>query len=150
MIQNQMIDEKTTQDAQVNRMRNADIGSTGIASLATDQSHTAASVGNPDVHAISTASLIVLFEGAAHNCLVDYFDEGEVSLGTSINIKHIAAAPPGTPVTAKARLTKQDGRRVQFSIQVSSDLGELLMEGTHSRIVVDLKTFMRSLNRDFR
>lgn len=129
-------------------MKNVDIGSIGTASLSTDQSHTAASVGNPNVHAISSATLIILFEGAAHNCLEKYFDDGEVSVGTSINIRHIAAAPPGTSITAKAKVTKQDNKQVEFNVEVNSQQGKLLMKGTHGRLVVDHENFLNSLNGD--
>lgn len=129
-----------------NEMKKAPIGAIGTESLDTEQQHTAESVGNPGVRAISTATLVVLIEGAAHNCLLDFFQEGEISVGTEIAVKHIAAVSPGILCKAHVKLTAQDGNRFKFSVQVHTSDGKLIMMGTHARVVVNLESFIGSIS----
>jgi len=119
-------------------------GTTGTAIRQTSTDHTAASAGNPGVEVLGTAALIIFFEDAAHNCIAPYFEEGEGSLGTLVNIEHLGAACAGAEITATAKLVQQEGRKLDFEVEVR-DGERLLMKGEHSRVVVNLDRFLNSV-----
>jgi predicted thioesterase len=61
-------------------------------------------------------------------------------LGTHLNISHIAATPVGMRIVARATVTHVEGRKISFSIQVH-DQRDLIGEGTHERVVVNVAKF---------
>jgi predicted thioesterase len=58
-------------------------------------------------------------------------------VGTGINLRHLAATPVGHRVTAEAEVVKVEGRRIEFKVWARDEM-ELIGEGTHERMVVDL------------
>ncbi|MBQ2863133.1 MAG: dihydrolipoamide acyltransferase, partial [Clostridia bacterium] len=96
-------------------------GMVGCATVTVNEANTAKSVGSGLLPVFSTPSMIALLEMAACNCVSDYLDEGSSSVGTLINVKHLAATPIGMTVTATATLTEIDGRRLVFDISVSDE-----------------------------
>jgi predicted thioesterase len=103
--------------------------------------HTAAAVGNAGVTVVGTPFLIGCFELAATGALLPYCDPGEVTVGTRIEVDHLAAALPGKPVTAEAQVARIDGRRILFDVEVRQG-GRLLMRGRHGRAVVRLEKLL--------
>ena len=102
-----------------------------------DASHTAAAVGNAGVVVVGTPFLIGYFEIAAHRAILPFCEPGEVTVGTRIEVDHLAAALPGRPVVADATVVAVDGRRILFDVAVRQ--GErLLMRGRHGRAIVRL------------
>ena len=59
----------------------------------------------------------------------------EQTVGTHIDISHIAATPPGLSVTAKAKLVEVDGRRLVFEVEARDDI-DLIAQGRHERFVI--------------
>lgn len=105
--------------------------------LVPDQSHTAAAVGNAGVAVVGTPFLVGYFEIAAHRAILPYCEPGEVTVGTRIEVDHLAAALPGSRVTADAKVVSVEGRRILFEVEVRQ--GErLLMKGRHGRAIVRL------------
>ena len=105
--------------------------------LVPDASHTAAAVGNKGVAVVGTPFLVGYFEIAAHRAILPYCEPGEVTVGTRIEVDHLAAALPGSRVTADAKVVSVEGRRILFEVEVRQ--GErLLMKGRHGRAIVRL------------
>lgn len=105
--------------------------------LVPDASHTAAAVGNAGVEVVGTPFLVGYFEIAAHAAILPYCEAGEVTVGTRIEVDHLAAALPGQRVAADAKVVAVDGRRIRFEVEVRQ--GErLLMKGHHGRAIVHL------------
>ena len=98
---------------------------------------TAAAVGNAGVEVVGTPFLIGFFELAADSAIRPYCEPGEVTVGTRIEVDHLAAAVPGRLVAAEARVIATDGRRIDFTVEVRQG-ARLLMRGTHRRAVVRL------------
>jgi fluoroacetyl-CoA thioesterase len=97
----------------------------------------------PEVFA--TGYLVGLLEWACIEALRPHLDwPREQSLGTRIDISHLAATPPGLTVTVDVRLDKVDGRRLSFSI-AAYDGVDKISEGTHERVVIDRARFMEKL-----
>ncbi len=118
-------------------MKPVPLGLCGRYELVPGESHTAAAVGNEGVAVIGTPFLVGYFEVAAHRAILPFCEAGEATVGTRIEVDHLAAALPGRPVTAEAKVVEVDGRRVLFEVEVRQ--GErLLMKGRHGRAIVRL------------
>jgi fluoroacetyl-CoA thioesterase len=85
----------------------------------------------------ATPVMLLFMENAALNAVRNFLDAGESVVGTGITLRHLAATPVGHRVTAEAEVTKVDGRRIEFKV-VAHDEMEVIGEGTHERMVVDL------------
>ncbi len=96
----------------------------------------------PEVY--GTPFMIYLMEVAATNAIQPFLPPGCTSVGTVVNVQHLAATPVGRTVTATARLESKTDRTVTFSVE-SHDGSELIGSGTHSRAVIDLARFNRQL-----
>jgi fluoroacetyl-CoA thioesterase len=115
-------------------------GSTGSSELTVREEHTAPRVGSGRVHVLATPVMINLFEAAALDALDKHLPEGYQSLGTLLNVRHVAATPVGMKVVAVARITRIEGRTVSFGVEARDDK-ELIGDGTHERVVVNVAKF---------
>ena len=75
-----------------------------------------------------------------------FLPAGYQSLGTVLNVRHIAATPVGMQVRATARVVKVDGRTISFTVAVF-DEKELVGDGTHERVVVNVAKFDERVQR---
>lgn len=112
-------------------------------SIVPPASDTASAIGNPGVDVVSTPALIGYLEMTSHYLIEPHFEDGEASVGTAVNIRHRAAAFPGTQVDCEARLEAVQGRRLIFSVTAHQG-GKLIMDGKHERAVVRLDGFLKS------
>ena len=97
---------------------------------------------------LATPVMIMIMENAALNAMKPYLGPGESALGTKVDIRHLAATPAGRTVTGEAEVTEVDGRRVVFTIR-ASDGDEIIGDGTHERMVIDLVKFSARLAAKF-
>src|SRR5476649_750163 len=95
----------------------------------------------------ATPMMVLLMENAALNAIRPYLDAGESAVGTSVDVKHIAATPVGHEVRATAEVVHVDGKRVDFKVS-ASDEREEIGKGTHQRIVIDLASFNERLRSE--
>ena len=113
---------------------------TGRAELQVGEEHTAPRVGSGKVHVLATPVMINLFEAAALDAVDQYLPQGYQSLGTVLNVRHIAATPVGMKVFALARIIRVVGRTVHLAVE-ARDERELIGDGTHERVVVNVEKF---------
>ena len=92
----------------------------------------------PEVFA--TGFMVGLVEWACIEAVAPHLDDGEMSLGTHVDLSHDAATPPGMEVVARVRLEEVDGRKLTFSA-VAEDERDRICAGTHRRFVVDRARF---------
>lgn len=118
-----------------------EINMTGKASVIVDEANTAATVGSGSLRVFATPSLAALIEKAACNCLLGRLEEGTTSVGTVLDIKHMAATPVGMKAEAIVTLVEIDGRRLVFDIIVN-DEKDRISEGVHERFIVNSEKFM--------
>jgi predicted thioesterase len=85
--------------------------------------------------------MIGLMENAAWQVVQPEMAPGETTVGTLVNVRHLAATPPGMCVTATAELVEIDGRRLVFHVE-ARDERQLIGEGTHERARVLLDRFL--------
>ena len=88
----------------------------------------------------STPNLVLLLEEAAIEGLAPHLRDDQASVGSKVDVAHIAPTLRGQTVKATATVTEVDRRRVLFDIRVEDD-EELIGHGTHERFVVDLPSF---------
>lgn len=90
---------------------------------------------------LSTPHLVGLFEGTASRAIAGHLNEGQVTVGTAVNIRHLKPSPEGEAVTVTAEVIEIDRRRVVFRVQTLNEDGAVAGEGTHDRFVVDRQRF---------
>src|SRR5207244_4894047 len=115
-------------------------GLRGEASLIVAEEHTAPRVGSGAIHVLATPVMINLFEAAALAAVEHLLPPGHQSLGTVLQVRHIAATPVGMRVTASATVQKVEGRTIFFAVE-ARDEREVIGDGTHQRVVVDVAKF---------
>lgn len=116
-------------------------GLAGSASVQVTSTNTAQALGSGLVPVFATPALVALLEQAAVNALAGSLLPGSTSVGTHIDVRHMAATPVGMMVTATATLVEADGRRLCFEVAARDD-AEPIAEGIHERVVVDEQRFM--------
>ena len=121
-------------------------GVKGRAELVVGEEHTAPRIGSGRVHVLATPVMISLIEAAALEAIERHLPAGRQSLGTLLNVRHIAATPVGMRVTATAEVTAVDGRTIRFRVE-ARDERELVGDGTHERVVVNVARFDERVQR---
>lgn len=89
----------------------------------------------------STPDLVLLVEAAGIELLDRFIDEGQSTVGTTIDIAHSAPTLLGQRIAITATVTEVDRRRVAFQVEGQDDAGDTIVTGTHERFVVDLEKF---------
>ena len=115
-------------------------GLVGHAALVVGEEHTAPRIGSGRVHVLATPVMINLFEAAALKAIEHLLQPGYQSLGTHLDVHHVAATPVGMRVRAVAEVTKVNGRTVTFKLS-ASDQTDQIGHGTHQRVVVNVAKF---------
>lgn len=115
------------------------LGLKGRAEKMVGRTNTAKAMGSGLLDVFATPALVAMMEEAAVNALV--LEEGQSSVGVSLDIKHSAATPIGMKVWAQAELIEVDRRRLVFKVE-AFDQKELIGSGTHERFLIDAEKFM--------
>jgi predicted thioesterase len=95
---------------------------------------------------LATPWLIATLEFTARDAIAPFLDENERSVGTFVEIEHLAPAPEGMRVTCRARVILVDGPIVTFQIE-AHDTIEPLARGLHRRRVIDADRFSRRVRK---
>ena len=115
-------------------------GLTGTAELVVGDQHTATKVGSGRIRVLATPVMINLIEAAALAAVEQSLPERHQSLGTRLDVTHVAATPVGMRVRATAEVVRVEGRTVHFKVR-AEDERELIGQGTHERVVVNVERF---------
>ncbi len=121
-------------------------GLKGRVDLTVGDEHTAPSVGSGAIHVLGTPVMINLMEAAALDATEHLMPKGHQSLGIHVDISHVAATPIGMKVHATAEVTAVEGNRIRFRVE-AHDEAEIIGEGTHERIVVNVQRFDRRVQK---
>jgi fluoroacetyl-CoA thioesterase len=111
-----------------------------------ERSDTAEKIGSGDVPVLATPRLLALAERATVEAIRPHLAPGETSVGTKVELAHLAASPLGTHVEISAELTEVDGRRLVFTFE-ARDKHAVVGRGTIERVVVDRAKFLARANR---
>lgn len=101
-------------------------------------------LGNDQARVLGTPFLIGLLEMTCRNSVLDLLDAGYDTVGTHVDLKHLAATPMGMGVTFRSVVTGVEDRRIGFAIEAYDDK-EKIAEGTHERFIVHVERFAARL-----
>jgi fluoroacetyl-CoA thioesterase len=105
------------------------------------QDDTALAHGSGDVTVWATPAVVALCEAAAVDAVKGELEDGETTVGTHVDLQHLAPSPVGASVQATATVESVDGRRLRFSVEAAQD-GKVVARGSHSRVRVDRDRFL--------
>lgn len=102
---------------------------------------TAKAMGSGSLPVLATPALVALMEHAACEALAGSLDEGITTVGTKMDVDHVAATPVGMEVWAEATLVKQEGRGYSFEITAYDACG-VIGTAKHERVSVKAEKFV--------
>ncbi|MDO5142844.1 MAG: thioesterase family protein [Eubacteriales bacterium] len=118
------------------------IGIKGEQRFAVTQAQLASNVGSGLVEVFATPMMIAAIENTAAASVAPQLDEGKTTVGTLVNVSHVAATPAGMEVRIETELTEiaPSGKVLTFRVAAYDEAG-LIGEGTHQRAIVDKARF---------
>lgn len=117
------------------------IGITGKQTITVTEEKTAQAMGSGTLPVFATPAMIALMEKTASKSVEAKLDEGAGTVGTLINVKHVAATPVGMDVTCETKLVEVDRKRLVFEVK-AYDAAGVIGEGTHERFIIDNEKFL--------
>jgi predicted thioesterase len=117
-------------------------GATHEVSWTVTPDKTADAMGHRGVQVLATPWVIALLEQTCGGMIEPHLPGGASTVGTMVEMRHLAATPVGMSVRARATLLETDGRRFLFSVD-AWDAKDKIAEGRHERFVIpDLARFL--------
>ena len=104
----------------------------------------ASAFGSGLVDGLATPALVGFCEECARLTVDHLLTDGRQTVGTRIDLRHLAATPMGMEVTVHAKLVEVDGRRLLFTVE-ARDEEESICEAEHERFIIDSERFARRL-----
>jgi predicted thioesterase len=101
-------------------------------------------LGLEDARTLSTPEMIRYMERTSRNLVFPLLEPGHDTVGTHVNVAHLAAAPIGAVVTFTAEIVAVEDRRVKFQVS-ARNAEELVGEGTHERTIINVAKFAARL-----
>ena len=121
-------------------------GLTGQAVATVTDENTAVKFGSGTVTVFATPAMVGLMEKAAINSVDSLLPFGFATVGTHLDIKHLAATPLKMIVLAKAELMETEGSKLIFKVEAFDEV-EKIGEGMHTRYVIQLEKFLDRTNK---
>ncbi len=125
-------------------MHNIVIGSKGEERLLVTSDVAISFLEMDDARVLATPQMIRYMEWTCRNLVRPMLQEGHDTVGTHVNVAHLAAAPIGSVVTFTSEITSVDERRVEFRVAARTE-DELIGEGTHQRTIINIAKFATRL-----
>ena len=107
-----------------------------------EEKNLAGHVGSGSVRVLATPWMISFMERTAHRLLARCLPQGYSSVGTLVNVRHLAPTPLGSTVRVRAEVTGIQGALVDLKIEAYDEL-ELAGDGTHQRFIIDEERFLK-------
>lgn len=111
-------------------------------------SSTAIAAGSGSLPVFGTPCMIALMEKATCGAVAEFLDDGETTVGTSINIAHSKASGIGNRITAHAEVLAVDGRKITFKVYATDKAGDVIGSGTIERFAVLSDKFMKRIEEN--
>ena len=121
------------------------VGMSYTKEITVEDRHTAKAFASGILDVFATPMLAAITEEASMRAVADALEEGQGTVGISLDLKHIAATPVGGHVRATATLTAIDRRKLTFEIEAYDDK-ELIGTCTHERFIIDNEKFMAKVS----
>jgi predicted thioesterase len=104
--------------------------------------NSASAWGSGNLPVFATPAMIAMMEGASAAAVQDKLPPGCSTVGTELDVKHLAASPQGIKVRARGELTEINGRRLRFKVEAWDEAGKI-GEGTHGRFIIENERFLK-------
>lgn len=124
---------------------NFKVGAKNFVELTVTESDTALAMKSGSLKVLATPKLICLVEEAAATLAEKFLSAEYTSVGTNLNVNHIAPTPIGFKVRAEVELIEIDGRKLIFNVSAVDDSGEIF-NGRHERFIVNREKFQAKAN----
>ena len=111
-----------------------------------DPENTAYHLGSGASRVLATPWMIAFMERTAHNLLTCCLPAGTSSVGTHLDVRHLAPTPQGGTVRIRAEVLSIDGQKITFALE-AWDAMEKVGEGRHERVVIDEARFLRRVEK---
>ncbi|MBN1318827.1 MAG: thioesterase family protein [Anaerolineales bacterium] len=125
-------------------MTNLKPGLTNTITNTVTTQHLASSMGSGLAPVLATPFLVALCEECARLSVDPFLPEGLQTVGTHIDLYHIAATPPGMQVTIEAELVEIEGQKLRFKVSARDEV-EKIGYGEHERFIIDTERFSNRL-----
>ena len=125
-------------------MANIPIGTKGEQKLLVTSEVAISFLGTEGARVLSTPHMIGYMERTCRDTVLPLLDSGYDTVGTHVDVYHLAAAPIGMSVTFTCEITAVIDRRVQFRVE-AFDEKEKIGEGTHERAIINIAKFATRL-----
>jgi fluoroacetyl-CoA thioesterase len=116
------------------------IGTKGELTILVGDDNAISFLGVDEARVLATPYVIYFLEMAARNSVKPFLEEGFDTVGTRVDVRHLAATPIGMRVTFRSELTAIEDRRLTFKVEAFDD-HEKVGEGTHERAIVNVRKF---------
>lgn len=122
-----------------------EIGLKGQQSEIVTNDKTAAAMGSGTLAVYATPAMIALMEKTAMLSVAPSLGENEATVGTKLEISHLAACGLGTKVSCESELVEIDRKRLVFNV-TAWDGETVIGKGRHERFIIDTVKFMDKVN----
>lgn len=122
-----------------------EIGIKGKEENTVNTENSAKTMGSGTLDVFATPAMIALMEKTAWKSVQNHLEDGQGTVGISLNVKHVAATPLGMKVYCESELTEVDGKKLVFTVKAFDEAG-LIGEGTHERFVITNEKFQQKTN----
>jgi len=126
-------------------MKEVVTGASFEATTIVNSTNTAIAAGSGTLPVLGTPFLVALMEKATCNAIADFLEDGETTVGTSINVAHTKASGIGSVVTANAVISACNGRKITFDVFAKDNSGDTVGSGKIERFVVLEDRFMEKV-----
>ena len=129
-------------------MKEIQLNAEASVSLEVTDDNTAVAAGSGSLRVLGTPFMIALMEKATCNAVHEFLEFGETTVGTCISVSHDKASGVGEIVTAFAKITAAEGRKITFSVYAENESGDVIGKGVIERFVVKSEKFLSKVYVD--
>lgn len=129
-------------------MKEIQLNAEASLSLEVTDDNTAVAAGSGSLRVLGTPFMIALMEKATCNAVHEFLEFGETTVGTCISVSHDKASGVGEIVTAFAKITAAEGRKITFSVYAENESGDVIGKGVIERFVVKSEKFLSKVYGD--
>lgn len=111
-----------------------------------EENHTAKNMGSGDLDVLATPSLVAFMENAAKNYLNTFLTDDLGSVGSNININHLAPTLVGKEITVQGQVTEIIKEKIiVFSLE-AFEADKKIGDATHTRVIINNEKFLSKLS----
>ncbi|MBD8974444.1 MAG: hypothetical protein EGQ73_01755 [Clostridiales bacterium] len=129
-------------------MKEIQLNAEASVSLEVTDDNTAVAAGSGSLRVLGTPFMIALMEKATCNAVHEFLEFGETTVGTCISVSHDKASGVGEIITAFAKITAAEGRKITFSVYAENESGDVIGKGVIERFVVKSEKFLSKVYGD--